>query len=220
MDGFFALLSLQCWAVIFVGVVGAWVFFQLNRPYTNITPITADSITPEHEEAARQDRREKRVARIKKIGFGYMIFATLVIGGSYMVTPVQKVQAALWPTETPTATPTFTPRPTRTPSPTPRYTYTPWSTATGTGAPGETEAAPATLTPRVVVQTNNVIQTRIVNVVQTQIVYVPQTVVVYQTVVVLASPTPLEPATDTPTFTPSATPTETATPTHTPEPAP
>lgn len=191
------------------------------------------------EEGAKQDEGTKRervkALREKNLKRLFMVYGVIVLvlyGLALVAEPAKKVQAALWPTATPTQT--FTPSPTitRTPSRTPAASRTPTVSKTGTSGAGNFLTTIAGGTPGSPTATQGggvVIQTRVVSVPmtvivkQTQVVivtvvnYVVQTMPV--TVVVIATNTTVDtppPTATVVTATPSLTYTVTVSPSPTP----
>ena len=191
-------------AVIVIGLVILLVVKagQNSTLYRSVTP---HSEGVEHTEGGWRELMQRRNARLSKMGL--LAFSVVAIFACAMLTmaePAQKVQAALWPTATTTASVTPRPTRTRTPKPTLRYTLTPRYSPT----PSATQTPLVTPTARTIYQNSVVTQIVRVNVQQT--VLVPVTVIVFQTVIVTPTETPT--ATDTPTATATETPTETPTP--------
>lgn len=212
---------------------GAWLFTRLPR--TIYLPNMHEGATEDQE--IRKKRAAQMLARqnllINGSLFALFILTLLIIA---LAEPARKVQAALWPTVTPTAS--NTPTPTRTPTPRPTRTPTPTSgteggnfltsLASGTGTPASGGKPTATRMSGSFFpsgggggsggsSTITIVQTRIV--VVTQMVYIPMTVLVtYIPASATVTHTPTATATATQTETPTATATasETPTPTHTP----
>jgi hypothetical protein len=206
-------------------IVG-WLALSLAKR-TIYRPITSDEGQVRDEQAARDEVRASREKGVRKIFTYYAVFVSILFLLAALSGPAKKVQAALWPTATPTVTNTRTPTITPTRTNTPRASNTPkennfLTTISGTGTITGT-VLPSTLVPSggggsvVIVQTRIVVQTRIAPV--TQIVYYPVTVIVTITNTPLPSS---ETATITPTYTATqtATPTITFTPTETETPTP
>jgi len=192
-------------------------------------PISSEEGQTRSESEERDKVKQIREQGLKRVFTVYGVVVLIFFTWAAIEVPVKKVRAALWPTNTPTATMTRPPTLTRTPT----RTRTPTATVTGTGgAPNflTALAGTGTSTPRPTFLPSGggsgssapVIQTRVVYVAQTVIVMATRIVYVTQfvpvTVVVTVTNTPLLSATPTftPTLTLTSTETVTASPTETP----
>lgn len=207
---------------------------------TVYTAIASDDGMQRDEQAERDRVKAQKETSVKRVAYIYLGIVVTLFISAYLVEPVGKVRAALWPTATPTVTITPSPTITRTPSSTPTPSGTPADGASNflttiagnvSGTPGTPMRTP-TLPPSgggggVVVVTRIVIQTRIVTSIayQTVVYIVPMTVIVTPTFTPLPTATTGMPsetlppsATNTPTPTPTWTFTPTPTYTETPTP--
>ena len=200
---------------------------------------TDDGAKP--DEQTKRDRVKKlREKNLKNLFVLYGGIAAFLFTAALVAEPAKKVQAALWPTQTPTYTVTPSLTATRTPSRTPQASRTPTVSRTGTSGAGNFLTTIAGGTPGAATPTQGggvVIVTKIVSfpvtviVKQTQMVVVtvvnyvvqtmPMTVIVTATDAAIDTPQPTATVvsatpslTHTATFT--ASPTPTATWTHTP----
>jgi hypothetical protein len=218
------------WAWVLIAValftVAVLLIVKWNQSAPYYKPVAPNSEQAETSEGGWPQLIRERNARVARTGMILVVVVMVVSCLGLIAAPkVRVVQAALWPTVTPTITVTRTPTATRTPKPTLAYTSTPRITGTpatrtpGTGTPGQHITVAPTQTARIIYQNGGQsIVTQLVNVQQTvvvtQLVHIQQTVIVYYTVVVTPTETP------TPTGTPTETPTESLTPTPTETPTP
>jgi hypothetical protein len=212
-----------------------WFGMMLTKR-TIYRPISSEEGAQRDEQAERDKVKQIRVDGVTRIGKIYLGIVIAMFAIAALSEPAQKVQAALWPTATPTLTLTPTPTATRPPTNTPTPSRTPSPTLVGDlgSSPGNFLTSIAgggtpfqTSTPFLPSGggSSSVTIIRTVIVPQTQIVQVPVTVIVPQTVIVvvtatntpLPSPTPESP-TQTVTATATLTPSPTSTPTETPIP--
>jgi hypothetical protein len=181
--------------VLVVGIIVLLIVkgIQTSPVYRSVSQHTE---TMDQAEGGWKELRERRNARASR--YGWMIFGLVVIlacGMFALAKPAQKVQAALWPTDTPTASITPSATVTRTLKPTLAVTTTPAESHT----PTATQTSLVTPTARIVYQNSTQIVRveRTVIVKQTVMVTIPVTVIVYQTVLVLPIDTPTEESTPT-----------------------
>lgn len=213
---------------IIFGVLGFLVFllikWEANRTYYR--PIMSEERNASNEIEARDEAKNYRIKHIYRWAILYMVLCLLGYAVAFSIPTVKKVQAALYPSATPTQTST------RTPTATPRATNTPLNTATLEPSNFLTQFAggitPTRYSPPGSVgytpisysggsSSSQFVQvTRIVNqyIPITRIVnqYIPVTRVVVQTVIVIVTPTYTPVETETASFTPSPTATFTETP--------
>jgi hypothetical protein len=199
-----------------------WFVFGKLKPTVYLNKVGENASAIGNDIEASKKQVEKIRSRRFVVGVGATIGLCIL---SYIMVaaaaPARKVQAALWPTATPTVTQTRTVTPTRTPTTTPRLSSTPHEARTQTAF---AKTGSPTVTSTIAPSGSNssritIIQTQLV--VITKIVYVPQTVMVTITDTSVYTFTPsVTPTitstgtmTETPTGTPTLTPTETETPT-------
>lgn len=189
------------------------------------------------EQAKREKVKQIRESNLKRVFMVYGVIVLVLYGLALVAEPAKKVQAALWPTPTPTYTVTPSLTPTRTPSRTPAASRTPTAIKTGTSGAGNflttiahtPGAATATQGSGMIVVTKVVSFPVTVIVKQTQMVVVTVVNYVVQTMPVTVVVTATHTTVDTPqatatvvtatpslTYTVTASPTPTATWTHTP----
>lgn len=202
--------------------LGAFLVAGWLRRRTLYIPAAEEGSAPLSQEAERKRTEQIRAKQITVVWIWFTVLCVLSYGVVAAAPVAGRVNSALFPTATATATntptitptPTITNRPTRTP--TPRNTSTPGQSLTLTLNTRTPRATPATATAQVIVQYQNV------TVIQTRIVTVLQTVIVYQTVIVTPTftPTPSPVFTETPSLTPTETASPTPTFTETPSPTP
>lgn len=185
------------------------VFWWANVPRTYWRGVNSDKPEVTNEEALRDEaKKARRQSTWRLVRWAFLITA-LFYGAIFLLEPAKKVQAALWPTSTPTASLTLTASITPTLKPTLSFTLTPWETHTPT-------LAPMTPTARVIYQSQSVPVTVVV--VQTRVVVVIQTVIVEVTPTFTPTPAPSDTPTQTYTPSPTSSPTPTFTETQTPTP--
>lgn len=198
----------------------AWFVFGKLKPTVYLNKVGENAAAVSNDIEASK----KKVEQIRSRRFVFSIggvFALCILSYALIALagPAGKVQAALWPSPTPTASNTPTITPTRTPTNTPRVSSTPnqgrTQTAiakTGSPTPTKTIAPSGSGSSSVtVIQTRLVVVTKIVYVAQTVFVTITNTPIYTETP--SQTPTITSTATETPTPTPTFPPTETETPT-------